>query len=233
MLLMLPLEINDIILSYLYVKEQIRFKTVCKYLGECQIRSILRSNTSKPVDRLTEKNLTNFVSLEELELTNNRCVENINFLVNLRILRINGICCIPSSAIYQLKNLVELNCNYNYNITCLPPSPNILILLAAYPCKIGDEHVSKLNLRKLDCSQNLNITKIKHFKLLRCLTIDKKSGISQEELNLCTSIEMLSVVENHDIKNIDGLKNIKLIYIDDKHPLVFVVPKNIQIIIHL
>jgi len=79
--------------------------------------------------------------------------------------------------------------------------------IAGADCAIGEQHITGLNLVKLDIDDNRLIEQIS-LPDLRTLRAGGSSALSQESLNRCTDLEVLYVRDNPNITSISALPRV-------------------------
>ena len=146
----IPIEIWQEILFRTTLKNQLKFKQVCKTFHHLQIHDFY-SIRPKYLRLLTNNILTNYPFIRFLNVRNNPNITDISHLKKLVKLDARGFCGLTDKVISQFAwgNLRELNVSHNPNITQLNHMTSLTILNACGWSGVSDEGISQLNLTKL------------------------------------------------------------------------------------
>jgi len=165
------------------------------------------SGSESLIDSISLKTLIN---LEELDISSNFYVTNLNHLVNLKKL-IAPDSQLNNENIKNLVNLEELNISNNFHITKINHCINLKVL-TAYNTKLKNESIKDLvNLETLVIIKNKHITRISHLNKLKVLTL-VNCVVNNEELMNLYDLEVLNVTNNVNIINIGHLVKLKVLY---------------------
>ena len=153
-LMNLPIEIWQLILSHSKFLIQIRLRCVCKLFHEKL--EVYKFSDSK----LTDDILRNYPFIKELNANYNPRITTVNHMSRLEILYAGGNCDIDDIGI-QNANLKELDASDNPRITTVNHMSRLEILNAMGTCGIDDIGIQNANLKELRADYNQKITRAK------------------------------------------------------------------------
>lgn len=157
-ILNLPLEILHIIFSYLNLLDQINFRDTCKLFRKFDIIDFWNLGNTIKSYQITNNILSKYPKIKYLNLYDNNMVYDINFLKDIEILNIGGLCTISDKDISNVNKLIFLCAENNFRIKNLKNKNKIRYLIASGSCNISDDDISHLDLYYLDSKFNNKIT---------------------------------------------------------------------------
>lgn len=185
------------------------------------LKILILNSIHNPIsqDQIDHMNLT------ELRLFENKNINRISHMKNLRILHIVGDCTINQEEIDKL-NLYELNMSCNPNIHCLTHMNKLKNLYAkcgryslggpgSNECKknLTRDGIKNLDLNVLDIEGNLEIIDVSSFRNLNVLDISiPYSPINQSQIDHMNLTE-LKLLENKNIFRVSHMPNLRVLHI--------------------
>lgn len=207
------------IFPMLELRDQVYLKQVSKYLyNNLDITDLLNIEWKLKVT-LTDKIISNYPKLEQLDLKFNTKVTNLVKFEYLKVLHIKyddhmlrwGFCpdLINDHNMIYLTNLEELHISGIWTITNLNHLKKLKILIAHGSLSgISDKSIKYLeNLEELRCLNNNKITDVNHLKKLKIL--DPADGVCDSGISELYNLEELSLIGNSTITKIGHLIKLK------------------------
>jgi len=159
--------INDNNIQYLTKLKKLH---IGSYVSE---QKIINSHSSLSLAHITNKGIKNMINVEELDVSGNQKITNINHMRKLKILDARGNSCgITQKYITNLTNLTKLDISYNVKISNVNTFVKLKHLIVSGNNKINIHSVKKLtNLETLDISKcdNINTNILNDLKNLKII----------------------------------------------------------------
>lgn len=168
-------------------------------------------------------------NLTELYIDENKIIDSLIHLTNLRILSINQCNQISDQSIHGLDQLEELYCDDCEKITDLNLFPRIKILSIGGNSGLRDSGIRSLNPIELNVDENPMITMISHMSNLRILSakwkkydfetdetdetdlLESRPGIGDEQLQ-GLNLESLNASNNYRIIDLSHMDRLRILY---------------------
>jgi len=173
-LMNLPIELWQLILSCSEFLTQIKLRCVCKMFHKRLEVHIFMG--WRYTDLLTDDILQNYPFIKKLNASNNPHITTVNHMSRLEILYAQGNCGIDDKGI-QNANLKELRADSNPRITTVNHMSRLEILNAGWNCGIDDKGIQNANLKELRANSNPRITTVNHMSRLEILDAQGNCGI--------------------------------------------------------
>ena len=165
--------------------------------------------------RIKQKDIV-ALDLTELIINNNKNINNVSNMINLKVLSIEGECGVGQNGILGL-DLVSLKASDNREIRNVSFMKNLKILDASQHCGISQKGITGLDLNELNISQNRyinDITFMKNLKILYALNswcLNKNSIVGLDLSILCVMFNESQHSIGLTRKNISHLTNLKIL----------------------
>ena len=157
-ILNLPSEILYIIFSYLNLPDQINFRNTCKLFRKFDITNFWNFGNIIKSYQITNDILLKYPKIKYLNLYDNNKVYDLNFLKDVEILNIGGLCTVSDKDIFDMNKLIFLCAENNFRIKNLKNKNRIKYLIASGSCAISDDDIAHLDLYYLDSKYNNKIS---------------------------------------------------------------------------